>query len=60
VLVDTGTGVSLTVPDPDVESGAALLPRVRRVDPLHCSGGCIFLDWASLSGNAPRGGAGSS
>jgi hypothetical protein len=53
-----GIGVSPTIPDPDVESGAALLPRERRVDPLHCGGGHIFLDWASLSGNAPTGGAG--
>jgi hypothetical protein len=50
-----GTEVSVIVPDPDVESGAALLPRARRVDPLHCGGGCIFLDWAPLSGNAPTG-----
>jgi hypothetical protein len=48
-----GPGVSPTVPDLEVESGAALLPRVRRVDPLHCGGGCIFLDWAALSRNAP-------
>ena len=53
-----GTRVSVAVPDPDVESGAALLPRTRRVDPLHCGGGYIFLDWAPLSGNAPTGGAG--
>jgi hypothetical protein len=39
-----GTRVLITVPDPDVESGAALLPRVRREDPLHCGGGYIFLD----------------
>jgi hypothetical protein len=36
-----------------VESGAALLPHARRADPLHCGGGCIFSDWAPLSGNAP-------
>jgi hypothetical protein len=54
-----GTGVSITVPNPDVEFGAALLPRARREDPLHCGGGCIFLEWASLSGNAPTDGAGS-
>jgi hypothetical protein len=48
-----GTRVSSIVPDPDVESGAALLPHVRRADPLHCGGGCIFLDWAPILGNAP-------
>ena len=53
-----GTGVSLTVPDPDVESGVALLPRARRADPLHCGGGYLFLDWAPFSGNAPTDGAG--
>jgi hypothetical protein len=53
-----GIGVSLIVLDPYVESGAALLPRVRRADPLHYGGGRIFLDWASLLGNAPTSGAG--
>jgi hypothetical protein len=53
-----GTGVSTTVPAPDVESGAALLPRARRADPLHCGGGCIFPEWDPLSGNAPTDGAG--
>jgi hypothetical protein len=48
-----GTGVITTVPGPDVESKAALLPHARRADPLHCSGGCIFFDWAPLSGYAP-------
>ena len=54
-----GTRVSPIVPDPDVESGAVLLPRARRANPLHCGGGCIFLDWAPLSRNAPTDGAGS-
>jgi hypothetical protein len=53
-----GTGVSVAVPDPDVESGAALLPRARRVDPLHCGGGYLFLDWAPLLGNASTDGVG--
>jgi hypothetical protein len=53
-----GTGVFFAVLDPDVESGATLLPRTRRVDPLHCGGGYLFSDWAPLSGNAPTGGAG--
>jgi hypothetical protein len=48
-----GTGVLTTVPAPYVESGTALLPRVRRAYPLHRGGGCIFFDWAPLSGNAP-------
>jgi hypothetical protein len=48
VPIDTGIGVSIAVPDPDVESGAALLPRARRTDPLHCGGGCIFSYWAPL------------
>ena len=50
--VGTGTGVLTTVPSPDVEPGAALLPRVRREDPLHCGGGCVFFDGAPLPGNA--------
>jgi hypothetical protein len=50
-----GTGVFIAVPDPDVESRAALLPRARRADPLHCSGGYLFSDWAPLSRNAPTG-----
>jgi hypothetical protein len=58
VPVDRGTRVSPIVPDPDVESGAALLPRARRANPLHYGGGCIFLDWASLSGNSPTDRAG--
>jgi hypothetical protein len=58
VPVDTGTGVSVTVHDLDVESRATLLPHTRRVDALHYDGGYIFLDWAPLSGNAPTGGAG--
>jgi hypothetical protein len=58
VPVDTGIGVFVAVPDPDVESGAALLPRTRREDPLHCGGGYLFFDWAPLSGNASTGGAG--
>jgi hypothetical protein len=49
------TGVPTTVPDPDVEYGAALLPRARREDPLHCGGGYIFLDGAPILGNAPTG-----
>jgi hypothetical protein len=53
-----GTGVSSIVPDPNVESGAALLPRARREDPLHCGGGCIFLDGAPIPGNAPTSRAG--
>jgi hypothetical protein len=53
-----GTGVSVVVPNPDVESEVALLPCMRRADPLHCGGGYLFLDWAPLSGNAPTGGAG--
>jgi hypothetical protein len=55
VPVDTGAGVSPVVPDPDVESGATLLPCARRADPLHCSGGCVLLDWAPVSGCAPTG-----
>jgi hypothetical protein len=55
VPVDTGIGVLTTVPAPDVESGAALLPRVRREDRLHCGGGCIFFDWAPLPRNAATG-----
>ena len=47
--VDTGAGVSPVVPDPDVEFGAALLPCVRRADPLHYSGGRVLLDWAPVS-----------
>jgi hypothetical protein len=47
-----GTEVLITVPTPHVEFGAALLPRARRVDSLHCGGGYIFFDWAPLSGNA--------
>jgi hypothetical protein len=58
VPVDTSTGVFVAVPDTDVESGAALLPRTRREDPLHCSGGYLFYEWAPLSGNATTGGAG--
>jgi hypothetical protein len=50
VPVDRGTGVSVAVPDPDVEFGAALLPRTRRADPLHCGGGYIFLDWVPFRG----------
>jgi hypothetical protein len=53
-----GTGVFIVVLDPDVESRAALLPRTRRADPLHCSGGYLFSDWAPLSGKAPTGRAG--
>jgi hypothetical protein len=53
-----GAGVSPAVPNPDVESGAALLPCARRADPLHCGGGCVLLDWAPVSGCAPTGGAG--
>jgi hypothetical protein len=58
VPVDTGTGVFIAVPDPDVEFRAALLPRARRVDPLHYGGGYLFSDWDPLSGNAPTGRAG--
>jgi hypothetical protein len=47
-----GSGVLTTVPTPDVESRAALLPCARRADPLHCGGGCIFFDYAPLPGNA--------
>jgi hypothetical protein len=47
-----GTGVFTSVPAPYVDSGSALLPHARRVDPLHCGGGCIFFDWAPLPGNA--------
>jgi hypothetical protein len=50
-----GTRVSIIVPDPNVESRAALLPHARRADPLHCGGGCIFFDSAPLSGSAPTG-----
>jgi hypothetical protein len=50
-----GTGVFTSVPAPDVESGAAMLPHARRADPLHCGGGCIFFDWAPLPGNASTG-----
>jgi hypothetical protein len=50
VPVDTGTRVFTTVPALDVESGAALLPRARREDPLHCGGGCIFSDWLPFRG----------
>ena len=53
-----GIGVFIAVPDPDMEFGVALLPHVRREDPLHYVGGCIFLDWDPLSGSAPTGGAG--
>jgi hypothetical protein len=58
VPVDIGAGVSPTVLDPDVESGAALLPCTRRADPLHCGGGCVFLDWAPILGCSPTSGAG--
>jgi hypothetical protein len=58
VPVDTSAGVSLAIPDPDVESGAALLPYARRADPLHYGGGRVLLDWAPVSGCAPTGGAG--
>jgi hypothetical protein len=50
-----GIGVFIVVPDPYVESGASLLPRTRREDPLHCGGGYLLLYWAPLSGNAPTG-----
>jgi hypothetical protein len=58
VLVDTGAGVSPTVPDPDVESGATLLPCASRENPLHYGGRRVLLDWALVSGCSPTGGAG--
>jgi hypothetical protein len=55
VPVDTGIGVFTPVPAPDVDPRSALLPRARRVDPLHCGGGYILLDWAPLPGNTVAG-----
>jgi hypothetical protein len=55
VPIDTGTRILTLVPAPDVELRSALLPRVRRVDSLHCGGGYIFLDWAPLPGNTADG-----
>jgi hypothetical protein len=53
-----GIGVSPVVSYPDVESGPTLLHSAGRADSLHCGGGCVFFDWAPISGNAPTGGAG--
>jgi hypothetical protein len=43
VPFDTGPGVFAPVLDRDVEPRAALLPRARRADYLHCGGGHYFL-----------------
>jgi hypothetical protein len=51
-------GVSPAVSYLDVESRPALLHSVGRVDSLHCGGGCIFFDWAPISGNGPTSEAG--
>jgi hypothetical protein len=48
-------GVLATVLAPDVESRPALLPRVRRADPLQCGGGYLFFDGAPLPGNTSAG-----
>jgi hypothetical protein len=50
-----GTGVLTPVPALDVDPRYTLLPHARRVDPLHCGGGYIFLDWAPLPGNTAVG-----
>jgi hypothetical protein len=55
VPFDTGPGVFAPVSDRDVEPRVALLPRARRADYLHCSGGHLFLDWAPLPGNTIAG-----
>jgi hypothetical protein len=54
-----GVGVSPTVSYLDVKSGPALLHSAGRAYSLHCGGGCVFFDWAPISGKYPTDGASS-